>query len=116
AVVFGSGHAAANIVPKVLCDQFVYNVLWAAPTASLCFAWKNAGFRAAPVAAALRQGSWYARDVLPVLIGTWAVWIPVVTCVYALPSALQIPLFNVALCFWSLLFANILARPSRAAA
>jgi hypothetical protein len=51
--------------------------------------------------------------VLPVLLGVWTVWIPVVTCVYALPSALQMPLFNIVLCFWSLLFVSITARQNR---
>ena len=64
----------------------------------------------------LRAGRWYARRVLPVLLATWAVWLPVVSCVYALPPPLQIPLFNVVLCFWSLLFAHILARQIRQAA
>lgn len=115
AVVFGNGPSFATIAPKVLCDQFGYNLLYAAPVGNLCFAWKDAGFRWAPVWADVRRGRWYARSVLPVLLGVWAVWIPVVSCVYALPAALQIPLFNVVLCFWSLLFAHILARQKRAA-
>jgi hypothetical protein len=113
--VFGTEPGFATVAPKVLADQFGYNLLYAAPVGNLCFAWKDAGFRWAPVAADLRRGRWFARSVLPVLLGVWAVWIPVVSCVYALPPALQIPLFNVVLCFWSLLFAHILARQRRAA-
>ena len=113
AVVFGSEPGFATVVPKVIADQFGYNLLYAAPVGNLCFAWKDAGFRWAPGAADLRRGRWFARSVLPVLLGVWAVWIPVVSCVYSLPPALQIPLFNVALCFWSLLFAHILARQNR---
>ncbi len=116
AVVFGSEPSLATVAPKVIADQFGYNLLYAAPIGNLCFAWKDAGFRWAPVVADLRRGRWFARSVLPVLLGVWAVWIPVVSCVYALPSVLQVPLFNVVLCFWSLLFAHILARQNRTTA
>ncbi|HVT73442.1 MAG TPA: hypothetical protein VHD61_09915 [Lacunisphaera sp.] len=110
ALVFGRMPSFATVAPKVLCDQFLYNPLWAAPSANLCFAWKDAGFRWAPVLADVRRGRWYARSVLPVLIPTWAVWIPVVCCVYALPPALQVPLFNIVLCFWSLLYVHVVTR------
>jgi hypothetical protein len=40
----------------------------------------------------------------------WFLWIPVVCCVYALPLPLQMPLFNIVLCFWSMLFTHITAR------
>jgi hypothetical protein len=107
AKLYGNGTGAGTILRKVVTDQFGFNVLYAAPIGNLLFAWKDAGFRWAPVSADVRAGGWYWRRVIPVLISVWALWIPVVTCVYALPSALQIPLFNVVLCFWSLLFAHI---------
>lgn len=110
---YGQGHDAGTIVGKVLSDQFGYNPLYATPVSSLCFAWKDAGFRWAPVAADLRAGRWYYRQVLPVLLPLWFVWIPVVTCVYSLPLPLQMPLFNLALCFWSILFAHITAGQNR---
>jgi hypothetical protein len=113
AAVFGNDNRVGTIVCKVACDQFGWNALYAAPFGNLCFAWKDAGFRWSPVAADLRAGRWYYRRVLPVLLGVWAVWIPVVSCVYALPAPLQIPLFNIVLCFWSLLFVNITARQNR---
>lgn len=106
----GDGHGVTTIVRKVLSDQFGYNPLYATPVSSLCFAWKDAGFRWAPVAADLRAGRWYFRRVLPVLLTMWFIWIPVVTCVYALPSPLQMPLFNIVLCFWSMLFAHLTGR------
>jgi hypothetical protein len=113
AAAFGDDNGVGTIVGKVAADQFGWNALYAAPVGNLCFAWKDAGFRWAPVAADVRAGRWYYRRVLPVLLGVWAVWIPVVSCVYALPAPLQIPLFNIVLCFWSLLFVNITARQNR---
>jgi len=108
--LYGDGHDVATIACKVASDQFGYNPFYAAPFSGLCFAWKDAGFRWAPVAADLRAGQWYYRRVLPVLIAVWFLWIPVVCCVYALPQPLQMPLFNVVLCFWSMLFAHITGR------
>jgi len=108
--LYGGGHDAATIACKVLTDQFGFNPFYAAPVGNLCFAWKDAGFRWAPVAADLRAGRWYYRRVLPVLLAVWFLWIPVVTCVYALPLPLQMPLFNIVLCFWSMLFAHITSR------
>jgi hypothetical protein len=83
--VFGDGTGAGTIAVKAACDQFLWNSLYAAPVGIAIFAWKDAGFRWAPVAADRRAGRWYYRRVFPVLLTTWAVWIPVVCCVYALP-------------------------------
>lgn len=109
----GDGHDVLTIVRKAATDQFGYNPLYAAPIGNLCFAWKDAGFRWAPVAADLRAGRWYQRRVLPVLFAVWFLWIPVVCCVYALPAPLQMPLFNVVLCFWSMLFTHITLRQNQ---
>jgi len=106
----GSDAGFATISFKVLIDQFCFNPLYASPVGCLIFAWKNAGYRWRPVVADVKAGRWYFRRVLPVLIGVWALWLPVVSCVYALPDPLQIPLFNVVLCFWSLLFTAVLQR------
>lgn len=108
--VFGHDHAVRTIVSKILADQFAYNPFYAAPCGNLFFAWKDAGFRWGPVLADIRAGGWYRRRVLPVLISVWCLWIPVVACVYSLPSPLQMPLFNIVLCFWSMLFAHITSR------
>ncbi|HWA28377.1 MAG TPA: hypothetical protein VG734_22195 [Lacunisphaera sp.] len=112
--LYGGGHDARTIACKVVTDQFGFNPLYAAPVGNLCFAWKDAGFRWGPVAADVRAGRWYYRRVLPVLLTVWFLWVPVVCCVYALPRTLQMPLFNVVLCFWSMLFAHITAKQNRA--
>lgn len=114
-LMFGHGTDALTIAKKVVVDQFGFNALYASPISSVIFAWKDAGYRWAPVAADLRAGQWFYRRVIPILIAVWFLWIPVTCCVYALPSTLQVPLFNVVLCFWSLLFAHITARQNRGA-
>jgi hypothetical protein len=109
----GDGHDVITVARKMATDQFGYNPLYATPVGNLCFAWKDAGFRWAPVAADLRAGRWYARRVLPVLFAIWFLWIPVTACIYSLPAPLQMPLFNVVLCFWSMLFAHLTGRQNR---
>jgi hypothetical protein len=106
AVWFGEGSGAATIALKTVVDQFGYVPLWAAPSQVLLFTWKDAGFsRAGTRAAFQRQG--FGQRVLVVVFSTWVVWIPAVAIIYSLPSALQVPLFNLVLCFWCLLMSFI---------
>jgi hypothetical protein len=106
AVWFGEGSGAATIAIKTLVDQFVYVPLWAAPSQVLLFTWKDAGFTLTGLRAAFRRQS-FPQRVLVVVFSTWVVWIPAVAIVYSLPSALQLPLFNLVLCFWCLLMSFI---------
>jgi hypothetical protein len=104
--LFGNGNGIGTIVSKVLVDQFCYSVIWSTPCALLVFFWKDAGFGLAR----LRELDWTAflRANMPkALIGLWGVWVPAVTIIYSLPPALQIPLFNIVLCFYALLFATL---------
>jgi hypothetical protein len=106
AMLFGSGATAATIIPKVLVDQFVYNPLWAGWTQVLAYWWLAQRFRPA---ALVDKALWSTMGwrVVTVLISTWAVWIPMVSIIYAVPSNLQIPLFNIVLCFWSLMLGSL---------
>jgi hypothetical protein len=48
---------------------------------------------------------------MPALVlAAWMVWTPTVCLVYSLPSGLQVPIFNVVLCFWVLLVAVVAGR------
>jgi hypothetical protein len=100
--MFGNQVDVATIIKKVLADQFVFSVFWSAPFAALCMHWKNCGysFRAAIENFSRKQ---FMIQLPSILLALWAVWIPTVACVYCLPQALQFPLVNIVLCFWSLL-------------
>lgn len=111
--LYGDGIGPSTVARKTVTDLFGYNVFYATPVGNLFFQWKDAGFRWGPVLRDVGAGRWYSRSVVPVLVSVWALWIPVMCCVYTLPSALQIPLFNLVLCFWSLLFAYITAHQQR---
>jgi hypothetical protein len=110
ALLFGDESSPRVIATKTLVDQFVYNPLWAAPTQTLFFLWKDSQFSLTKTRQALRNeagfGPFGAR-LLTVLVATWAVWIPAVSIIYSLPSALQLPLFNLVLCFWCLLLSFV---------
>jgi hypothetical protein len=41
--------------------------------------------------------------ILIFTVTTWVVWIPGTAIIYSLPSPLQIPLFNLTLCFFVIL-------------
>jgi hypothetical protein len=115
---FGNVVTVPVVAAKVLVDQFGYNPFFAAPFGILTYEWKNDGFTLASLGRSL---SWpHFRDkVIPTLVATWAVWIPMTAIIYSLPLALQFPLFALALVFWVLLLTymtnSFAAKNSRAA-
>ncbi len=109
---FGNQALPGTIVRKVLVDQFVYNPIWAAPVSALAFLWKESAFSWKTVRSKL--GLEFMTFTVPVtLMSTWAVWIPAVAVIYCLPAPLQIPLFNLVLCFWVLVLTFISKRAAR---
>lgn len=109
AVIFGAQADFPVVCKKVLVDQFIYNPLFAAPYTVACFEFKNMRYDWRH-AGSLFTVEFYRRLAIPALFATWAVWIPVTSAIYALPSLLQIPLFALALTFWSLLVTYITAK------
>jgi hypothetical protein len=108
-LLFGNDPSVGTLAAKVAVDQFVYNVFWAAHLQLLAYFWKDSGFRWR----AFGTYDWkrHFTEVFPVtIVATWVIWIPVVTLVYALPPPLQIPLFNLAACFWSFVMATLTQR------
>ena len=90
------------VLAKICVDQFGYNPFFAAPFGVLTYEWKNSGFS---LESLVRGFSWthYRDKIVPTLLATWAVWIPLMAIIYSLPLALQFPLFSLALTFWVLL-------------
>jgi hypothetical protein len=90
------------VLAKICLDQFGYNPFFAAPFGVLTYQWKNSGFSLESLG---RGFTWehYRDKIVPTLLATWAVWIPLMAIIYSLPLALQFPLFGLALTFWVLL-------------
>ena len=102
---FGQGNDPATLFKKVLIDQGPYNLLYATPV-SLCFyAWKDAGFSVDRAREALRGE--FAHRYWTIMVSAWIIWIPAVTMIYSLPAELQIPLFNLVVCFFTLVLAFV---------
>jgi len=109
ALLFGSTPDAPTVIKKVVVDQFIYNPLWAAPLQILAYHWMDNHYSRR----AFRDYSWrefFRRKIPTTMISVWGVWIPMVSIIYCLPSDLQIPLFNLVLCFWVLLL-TALTKP-----
>lgn len=103
---FGNVVTLPVVAAKVFVDQFGYNIFFAAPFGILTYEWKNEGFTWSSLGRSLRWP--HFRDKLvPTIIATWAVWIPMTAIIYSLPLALQFPLFSLALVFWVLLLTHM---------
>lgn len=103
----GEDHHAGTVVTKMFLDQFVYCPLFAVPISTLVYAWCEYHFDTAAVVKDFRAPHWYRRRVLAMLISNLGVWVPAVCIIYALPTSLQLPLFNLVLCFFTLMLAHM---------
>lgn len=97
------------VTAKICLDQFGYNPLFAARYGIWGYAWKNSGYSFAKLRSLLTW-QYYRDHAIPVLIATWAVWIPLMAMIYSLPLPLQFPLFALALTFWVLLMTYMTNR------
>lgn len=107
--LFGDAATFAVVLPKVLVDQLVYSVLIAAPGQVVFFLWKDRGFSFRAIKPDLNLG-YLSAAVVNVVFSQWMVWVPAVSIIYCLPSPLQIPLFNLVVCFWVLLLTFVSQR------
>jgi hypothetical protein len=105
ASAFGGETDGKTIFIKVLVDQFLFNPLWAAPFQAGLFYIKENGWNRE-----MWSLRFYVESVLPVLISTWCLWIPVVACLYAMPTALQLPTNLIVTAFWALILTSLSAR------
>ncbi|MEP6777136.1 MAG: hypothetical protein ABI944_01695 [Chthoniobacterales bacterium] len=106
---FGNVATFAAVFAKICVDQLGYNPFFAAPFEVMTYEWKNSGFSLSPLRAVLRWDH-YRDKIIPTLLATWAVWIPLMAIIYSLPLALQFPLFSIALTFWVLLLTYMTNR------
>ncbi len=105
AALVGDSDALPVVLGKIALDMGVYCPLWAMPTTLLAYQYREVGYRWRRLCSGpLGHGvaTWYRWDVLPVAVNNWAVWIPAVAVIYTMPLALQLPIQNLVLCFWSL--------------
>jgi hypothetical protein len=109
AALVGDAATVPVVAAKICLDQFGYNVFFAAPFGVLTYEWKNSGVSLRPVRD-LFTWRHYRDKIIPTLVATWAVWIPLMAIIYSLPLAIQFPLFALALSFWVLLLTYMTNR------
>lgn len=104
AYIFGTDTDITTLATKVLVDQFIYSALWAAPSISIIYLWIESNFHWQTTRKNMDRD--FFTVTLPAnIISNWLVWLPAVTFIYCMPSDLQIPLFDLVLCFWVLILA-----------
>ena len=109
-LVWGSDSSPGTIIGKVLTDQFVYNPPWATPSVLAAYMWKDCNFSLARWWPKVYCRHFWLWMVPECLISMWMIWLPACSMIYILPSALQVPLFNIVLCFWSLVLTLLTAK------
>ncbi len=102
-VLFGEGTDWLTILKKTAFDQFVFSVFITSPFIALAFLWKDKQFD-------WQKTKMHFDDLIKVqipttVVTTWIIWIPAVSLIYMMPTNLQIPLFNLVLCFFVLILA-----------
>ncbi|MGL1957691.1 MAG: hypothetical protein OCD00_10285 [Colwellia sp.] len=104
--LFGNGNDISTIFKKVAFDQFIATALVSCPFITICYLWLDHNFNWQKTRLAI--GKPLLTIHLPVtLITNWAIWIPAVSIIYSFPLDMQIPLFNLVLCFFSLMVASL---------
>lgn len=101
---FGNGNDLSTIITKMAVDQFLYSALWAAPSITVIYTWMESDWSISRTLISMDK-HFFCVTIPTVILSNWLVWIPAVCVVYAMPAELQIPLFNLVLCFWVLLLA-----------
>ncbi|HRV30957.1 MAG TPA: hypothetical protein P5169_04555 [Kiritimatiellia bacterium] len=109
AYLWGTAADWRTVILKTATDMLVYSPFYASPLVALAHLWQgqNYSFRATRV---LLGRGWYRRLVLPNTVSGWAFWTPCLLVLYALPTALQMPLSAILGSFWALMCLQIARR------
>lgn len=102
-VMWGADNSAGTIIAKVLTDQLGFSVVWNEYSIVSAYLWKDGDFSFAAWMIHMRSRHFWTRTLPTTWCTTWLVWIPILFVMYALPDPLQIPLFAIVSCFYSIL-------------
>ena len=102
ALWFGEAGGLKSLLLKAFVDQGLYSPVANFLLVAIFFLREN-GIRKEALQNIL-TARFALVKVLPVIVAGWCVWIPGVTLVYSMPTALQLPVASLILCFWVLIF------------
>lgn len=105
ALWFGEKNDLKTLLCKTLVDQGLYNPLTNSLLVSAFFLRENS-VKTATIKTILTIEFALTR-ILPVVVAAWCVWVPGVMLVYSMPTALQLPVASLILCFWVLIFSFV---------
>lgn len=108
ALWFGETGGLQSLLLKAFVDQGLYSPIANFILVSIFFLREN-GIRKEVVKNILTAQFALAK-VLPVVVAGWCVWIPGVMLVYSMPTALQLPVASLILCFWVLIFTFVASQ------
>lgn len=104
AIWFGDTADISTIAKKVVVDQFVFSTFLTCPLLTLAYVWLDSGFDIKATRKTFNKR--FVFLTIPTTVVTnWIIWLPAVAVIYSLPLPLQVPLFNIVLCFFALLIA-----------
>lgn len=109
ATVFGDTPAPGIVATKIAVDLIFLTAVFNMPLVTALFAWRDAGFEIKGARALLANGGFWQRYV-PLLIGAWAFWLPVLVCLYSLPGSLQFVFSVLAEAAWCLLLVHLASK------
>jgi len=105
-ILFGNSTDLYTVLMKTLVDQFGYAAFWAAPTLTIAYTWKDSGFCWQTFREQCNR-QMFTRKIPVIVMSNWIIWLPSVAIIYLMPPALQLPLFNLVICFFVLVVSTI---------
>ncbi len=103
---FGATATVWVVLAKMAVDQFLFSPFIGTPVLAAVFGWRDTRFSRAGFRAIFTK-KFLLERVFPLQVAGWIVWVPAVSLVYFMSSALQIPVATLIQCFWVLLFTFI---------
>lgn len=110
---FGTDLSVETIVTKTLVDQFTYSAMWAIPSIVLIYLWRDNGFSLKAWWQAVKRTALWVRHIPTAIVSNWIIWIPAIAIIYSMPPTLQLPLFNLVICFFVILLATLSQKHSQ---
>ena len=107
--LWGADASLATVLLKTATDMLIYSPFYASPIVAVAHLWQDQNYSFHATKLQLGPG-WYRRIVLPNQVPGWTFWAPCLLVLYALPTALQMPMSALLGCFWSLMCLQIALR------
>ena len=98
---WGSAATVPVVLAKMFTDQFIFTPLLGIQIPAFGLRFRDMNYNLSALRRALQE-EWLLKVIVPMLVACWLTWIPGTLVVYALPLSLQIPMFVLIQCFFSL--------------